>query len=401
MMALTQAGHRGTASVEWAMGRCTTILLQAALMVGGMTAARVTAAPIAVAAGAGGAAASSVLSGYPATRAVDDSGWNPVTDYVSTNFNDSWISSSSTPQWLQVNFAAPSTVSSLKFWGFNQGDSFVARSVREATLSYSTDNGGSWTPIGTYTFRPATGTTTYGPDIRTFAPVANVTSMRLSNMLNYGETYTGVAEAKFYTETLADNTPEKILPNGIITGVTASASTRYDAQRDPMGIVGGIGLTSFSDPSATHYGGWSACRWLSNGTTVGNQWLRFDLGQELFLTKLRLWNCNDDQGVSRSITSLSIYTSATGTGDPLSAPGQWTLFRAGQALAAGANNSAVAGQDVLLDGIPKTQFLAFAGLVNNGSAYVGLSEVQFYGYIPEPASLSLLAVAALVLVRRR
>jgi hypothetical protein len=166
-------------------------------------------------------------------------------------------------------------------------------------------------------------------------------------------------------------------------------------------LVGGIGLTDFSDPSATHHGGWTACRWLSNGSTVANQWLKFDLGEELFLDKSRIWNCNDDQGAARSVVAMSIYASATGIGDPLSNPGQWTLFRAGQPLTAGLNGAAVSGQDVLLAGFPKTRYVALANLVNGGSAYVGLSEVQFFGFIPEPGTLALLALGGLALLRRR
>lgn len=351
------------------MRTCVATLTAGVLLV---SAVRVPAAPIAVAS----ASASSELTS--ATKAVDGSGWNSVADTVGTAWTDSWLSTTPASQWLQVNFAAASSVSSFKFWGFNEGSSMVSRGVASADLSYSSDNGATWTLIGTYAFRPPTTTTTYGPDIRTFAPVM-ATNMKFSNLVNYGNaSLTGIAEVKFYgaDEGLVDNTPAKILVNGRITGVLAAASTEYSGAR-AIDLVNSLGLTSFTDPSATHYSAYQYGPWLSSGTTVANQWITFDLGKVLVLWKMRIWNYQEN--VARGITSMNIYTSATGNGNPLANPSDWTLRVSGQALTPAPNSNPIAGQDVSLTTVLRTRYVAFANLVNGGNAYVGLDEVQFYG----------------------
>ncbi len=352
------------------MRTCATTLMAGVLLV---SAVRVPAAPIAVAS----ASASSALTA--ATKAVDGSGWDSMSDTVGTSYTDSWLSTAPASQWLQVNFAAASSVSSLKFWGFNEGGSMVSRSVASADLSYSSDNGATWTPIGTYSFRPATTTATYGPDIRTFAPVM-ATNMKFSNLVNYGNAnLTGIAEVKFYgaAEGLVDNTPAKILSNGRITGVLATASTEYSGAR-AIDLVNSLGLTSFTDPSATHYNAYQYGPWLSSGASaVGNQWIKFDLGKPLVLRKLRIWNYQEV--IARGITSMSIYTSATGNGNPLANPGDWTLRVSGQTLTPAPNGNPISGQDVSLATVLRTRYVAFANLVNGGNSLVGLDEVQFYG----------------------
>lgn len=350
-------------------------------------AGRSGAAPLPVTAATAG---SQYAAAQGPTNAVDGVGWNPVTDtYDSVDWQQGYLSAASPTlanRWLQVSFGTSRTVRSLKFWNWNQSGT-SGRSLWTATLAYSSNSGATWTDIGSYDFRPGWGASGYTPDIWTFGPVT-ATDMKLHSWSNYisSEAYFGVAELQFFSEALTNNFT-KILPQGILTRVVATASDRWGGSpmADAMRMVDGTGLTSGIASNSLHANGWNGTHWLNNGLDAAHTWAKFDLGAVYALTRLRVWNYNEATG-TRGITSMDIYTSQTGTGNPVADPGSWTLFRSGQTLALASGSAPVGGQDVPLSIPAGTRYVAFANMVNGGDGLRGLSEVQFYGAEPQSPS---------------
>ncbi len=349
---------------------------------------RAYAAPLAVASATSGTKYSATVG---PSNAVDGYGWTPATDTHSTINWDKHFLSGLNPalaaRWIRVTFDTSRTVRSMKLWNYNESDAnTTARGLWTATLAYSSDNGANWTDIETFDFRPGWTTSGYTPEIRTFAPVT-ATDMKLYNWTNfYGSGYYGIAEFQFFTEALTNNYT-KILPGGIITRVAATASDRYAGvtEADAMRMVDGTGLIGGVASNSQHAAGWNGTHWLNNGLDAARTWAKFDLGAVYVINRMRVWNYNESDG-KRGITNFNIYVSATGTGNPVNNPANWTLTITGQKLQLAPGNAKVSGQNVPLSVPAGTRYVAFANMLNGGASLRGLSEVQFYGSAPRPPS---------------
>lgn len=125
-------------------------------------------------------------------------GADPDTMYLSNNIP--------APVMTFTLAAAPVMVDGFRLWNYNEqnqfGD-FTARSIRNATVSASTDNV-NFTPLvnpvtntTTFTFTEAPGTTTYGGEFY-FLPQTTAQYIRFNVIDNHGtEGYTGISEIRF------------------------------------------------------------------------------------------------------------------------------------------------------------------------------------------------------------
>jgi len=166
------------------------------------------------------------------------------------------------------------------------------------------------------------------------------------------------------------------------TGVTASNS--YSGA--PVGkLIDSSGL-DFNTAAGTHDNqGLAATMWMSNGGTVANEWLVFDLGQSYDLTQAYIWQQNQGHAVNaggaRNTRTLDIYVSSDGiTYTPTPVGGTRTLG------VADGSNPALPAETVSLSA-SAVQYVKFDILTagsGNTNEYVGLSEVRFEGTtIPE------------------
>ena len=191
--------------------------------------------------------------------------------------------------------------------------------------------------------------------------------------------------------------------NGEIVGVSVTPSSEM-AGRLAVEIINGNGMDTFGND--THHI-ITSTMWLSNNANPATEWLEFDLGGAYDLTKIDIWNYNE-----------RIYAGLL--------PTNWTHGRGVlnmDILVAGSDHVFSNLMNVNLneagDGAPvfdsiavsttATQYVKFDINTNLASLYpsiaqeyVGLSEVQFQGeLIPEPATMVLLALGSIALIRRR
>jgi hypothetical protein len=202
----------------------------------------------------------------------------------------------------------------------------------------------------------------------------------------------------------------------LITGVTATASSNYDSY--PLSrTVDGSGLYGTSTPFKDHYAitaNQQFDSWLSNGTQTAT--LTYNLGQVYGLDEIHLWNYNDARSgnagtgafgdyknFGRGIRQADIWLSNDGT--------NYTLWQADVIFPDAPASSTYTGFD--LETVASKTFTTeqaryiqirtdnnWANGTNSG--YTGLAEVQFFGAIPEPATIaSVLGLGSLALLRRR
>ncbi|MFC1806540.1 PEP-CTERM sorting domain-containing protein, partial [Planctomycetota bacterium] len=195
---------------------------------------------------------------------------------------------------------------------------------------------------------------------------------------------------------------------------TAYASSDHPyggGTRPPANVVNNSGM---SDQDAdgvpeTHeanaYG--DGINWMSNdlGTDL-DPWLALDFGEVVPLDMMKVWNFNAEAGrTDRGVGTADVYVSIlddVGIADPdFSDTAVWTLLKQAQAFTAATGLDDYDTPDVIgLDGA-SARWLALDIQSTQGStSFVGLSEIQVFR-VPEPATLSLLALGGLGLIARR
>ena len=174
-----------------------------------------------------------------------------------------------------------------------------------------------------------------------------------------------------------------------ITGVSVvDESTPYSAGQDATVMINGDGL----NPDDSHSAGWPGMHWLSiPGTGSDDVYAVLDLGATYLLGDVRIWNYNENFGLS-SVTDMDILVSADNvTYNPgisivglVQGPGVDT-YDYSETFAMGG----VSARYVYLDVVDAVD-----------PSYAGLSEIRFYE-VPEPATIALLGLGALALIRKR
>ncbi len=192
---------------------------------------------------------------------------------------------------------------------------------------------------------------------------------------NYGDQYVGLSEVRFEV-----SAPPPI--DGVFTLApqVATASTFYSdgTGYGPQFMVDGSGMTG-NNRSATHtHLNATKLFWHSDGTTVSNQWVEFDLGNIYTITNALIWQLAQSNLTARGVQDFDIDVAGTNH--------VFTSYSTGKTL-----NRATVDPDQFCQIIPlytqDVRYIRFDINSNFGDTYVGLSEVRFEVILPEPRDL--------------
>jgi len=172
--------------------------------------------------------------------------------------------------------------------------------------------------------------------------------------------------------------------------------------RTAIHAINGSGL---SDDSIVETNDPVPSSWPTDGTNVSgalwhtdsgdaNGWIRFDLGEEVPISGIHVWNYNGNDTSARGIQNVDVRFSSDSISGPFSNTQSLTFAEAPQ-------TTTYEGEQIDLASPVTARFVEFDIQSNYGdSDFSGLSEVRFTA-VPEPASLALLGAGGLMLIGRR
>ena len=190
----------------------------------------------------------------------------------------------------------------------------------------------------------------------------------------------------------------------------ASSTHPQNQLRYPVNVVNGSGMTDEDgDGIAETHGvttwGDNIC-WMSDSfSNDPDPWFMMDLGGPYPVASMKVWNFNATDGrTDRGVGVADIYVSLVDDPDTLnpdfSDTDVWALLKDDVQLTEAPGTNGYNLPDIIDVGSVTARWIAFDIESNLGGSFVGLGEVQVF-LSPEPATLSLLGLGALALIRRR
>jgi hypothetical protein len=335
-----------------------------------------------------GATASSYYNGWvslPPENLINLSGMTGIgRDGVHTNVASWGLWHSETgnvvsAQWVVFDLGARYRIKNALVWQLAQP---LANQSKRGTKSFNID-------VGTFAGEFQSFSTNNMLGIATGLPnepvqivpleIANTRYVRFDIRSNWGDTdnLVGLSEVQFEVE------PEVIDTNWFIrVPVSVTVSSQYPShQKDHL--IDGSGLTG-EGLAATHTNGMADTMWASEyGSLVTNEWVTFDLGNEIHLKGAAIWQFNQTETsdlTSRGVKQMTLYTADT-TGIFIEY-GTVLLDKAGGTVAEPVQFVNLEAEAV--------RYVKFA--VNKNWGYgnmVGLSEVRFLYAKPRGTLISL------------
>lgn len=206
------------------------------------------------------------------------------------------------------------------------------------------------------------------------------------------------------------------------TEIDARASSWHAGDRRNVdNAVKGNGLSfSATVNDYVHVANPNNTQWLTdyaNNPVAADSWMLVDLGTTYALHSIRVWNYNEAgqalNGTGRGVKDAKIWVTTTGTIPEDSsgafdfASNGWTQVGSGIqfAQAPGTDDYVAPPENTVSLGGITARYVAidvdsrWVSAGGNAGKEVGLAEVQFFA-VPEPASMALLGVGGLALLRR-
>ncbi len=184
---------------------------------------------------------------------------------------------------------------------------------------------------------------------------------------------------------------------GVITPTgVASSSAWDDSARKPGNTIDGVGMTWDTPLEASTHDSESDNFWHAN-EPMADVWIEFDLGTEMDLETMIVWNLHPRQAYAGERTrGIQQYDLV------LEAADRTVLATFNDlVLQMAADQQYAPGEVVDFADTAGVQYVRIEVDSNyDGSPYTGLSEVRFTG-VPEPATMVLFGLGCLMGIRRR
>ena len=317
---------------------------------------------------------------------LDNSGQHTSSFATNNHWRDQVDPATNTVQ-LTFDLGARFDLDSIRIWNYNEA-AHTSRGVSGLDVSFSND-GVSFSGSQTVSPTQASGNSSYtGADYALSATNARYVRFDVNSRFANDNNFTGISEVRFNTTT------SQIAINSIYTNLAGD-----DPNFGPEDLNGG-GFTSYEGQiRSSSSEGYFNKLWRDNegisGVNISGAELTFDLGTDQDVNLIKVWNYNESGQTVRSIKNLEIWASDDDS-TYTQVGGTWTLDQA--------RDAAIASDQTVL-ALPQlnTRYVQFRPLTvyGNSNNFYGIGEVQFYNVVPEPATMSLLAIGGIAMLRRR